>query len=145
MEGIPLLLGSRPCWVVTILRQPHILTAGFSQYFLQLLAPGLDWLSAANLQLQLSILDWLPSWTNWLPAAELTHNAKLTPYVALEQTAQKTSLPTGTPLLHVCVRCLAMALVLLHVTRPLPSNGGFSGPTILALRKYATISFLVWW
>jgi hypothetical protein len=44
-----------------------LLTAGFSLYILQLLASGLDWLPTANLQLQLSILDWLSSWTNWLP------------------------------------------------------------------------------
>jgi hypothetical protein len=29
---------------------------------------------------------------------------------------------------------------LLRVTQPLPSNGGFSGSTVLALSKYATMS-----
>jgi hypothetical protein len=37
------------------------------------------------------------------------------------------------------VGCLATALVLLLVTQPLTSNGGFSGSQILALGKYATI------
>jgi hypothetical protein len=41
MVDIPLLSVSRPCSVVIISRQPHALTAGFSWYFLQQLAPRL--------------------------------------------------------------------------------------------------------
>jgi hypothetical protein len=37
--------------VATISCQPHTLTAGFSWYFLQLLAPGLNWLPTIKLQL----------------------------------------------------------------------------------------------
>jgi hypothetical protein len=58
---------SRPRRMAAISRQPHTLTAGFIRYFLQLLAPGLDWLPTVNLQLKLSIIDRLPT-------AELTHN-----------------------------------------------------------------------
>jgi hypothetical protein len=46
-------------------------------------------------------------------------------YITLAQTAQRTLLPTVTPLL--CV------------TQPLPSNGCFSGSTVHALSKYATM------
>jgi hypothetical protein len=46
-------------------------------------------------------------------------------YTASTWTAQKAKLPTVTPLLRV--------------TQPLPSNGRFSGSTILALSKYGTI------
>jgi hypothetical protein len=38
-----MLPGSRPCRLATISRQPHTLTAGFSWYFLQLLALRLNW------------------------------------------------------------------------------------------------------
>jgi hypothetical protein len=47
------------------------------------------------------------------------------PYTASARIAQKTSLPTVT--------------LLLRVTQPLPSNGCFSGSTVLALSKYVTI------
>jgi hypothetical protein len=47
--------------VATISRQPHTLTAVLGRYSLQLLALGLGWFPAANLQIQLSILDWLKS------------------------------------------------------------------------------------
>jgi hypothetical protein len=46
-------------------------------------------------------------------------------YIESTRTAEKTPLPTVTPLLRV--------------THPLPSNGYLSGSTILALSKYATI------
>lgn len=45
----------------TISRQSHTMTAGFSRYFLYLLASGLNWLLTDSLHLQLSVLDWLPS------------------------------------------------------------------------------------
>jgi hypothetical protein len=50
-------------------------------------------------------------------------------YIASAQTAQETPLPTITPLLRV--------------TQPLLSNGCFSGSTIFALCKYATISIII--
>jgi hypothetical protein len=46
-------------------------------------------------------------------------------YIASARTAQITPLPTVTPLLHV--------------TEPLPSNGGFFVFTVLAFSKYTTI------
>jgi hypothetical protein len=46
-------------------------------------------------------------------------------FMASAQTAQKTPITTVTPLLRV--------------TQPLPSNGSFSGSTVLALNKYATV------
>jgi hypothetical protein len=48
-------------------------------------------------------------------------------YIAAAQSTLKTPLPTVTPLLRV--------------TRPLRSNGCFSGSTVLALSKYATIFY----
>jgi hypothetical protein len=42
-SDLTLLPGSRPRRLATISRQPHTLTVGFSWYFLQLLAPGLNW------------------------------------------------------------------------------------------------------
>jgi hypothetical protein len=60
-----MLPGSSPCRVATNSRQPHTLAAVFSRYFLQLLASRLAWLPTANLQLQLSILDWLSSRTGF--------------------------------------------------------------------------------
>jgi hypothetical protein len=51
------------------------------------------------------------------------------PYTAWERTAQKTLLPTVTPLLLV--------------TYPLPSNDSFSGTTVLSLREYNTICYTV--
>jgi hypothetical protein len=49
-------------------------------------------------------------------------------YIASVRTAQTTPLPTVTPLLRVI--------------QPLPSNGCFSGSTVLALSKYATVLLL---
>jgi hypothetical protein len=46
-------------------------------------------------------------------------------YIASALTAQKTPLPAVTPSLRV--------------TQPLPSNDCFSGSTVLALSKYATL------
>jgi hypothetical protein len=49
-------------------------------------------------------------------------------YIASARTAQKQPFPTVTPLLSVA--------------QPLPSNGSFSGSTVLALGKYDTICFM---
>jgi hypothetical protein len=46
-------------------------------------------------------------------------------YIAPARTTQETPLPTVAPLLRV--------------TQPLPSNGHFSGFTLFALSKYATV------
>jgi hypothetical protein len=46
-------------------------------------------------------------------------------YTALTETAHKTPAQIATPLLHA--------------TQLLPSNGCFSGSTVLALREYATV------
>jgi hypothetical protein len=78
--------GSCPCRVATMLCQSHNLTASFGRYSLQLLAPGLDWLPAANIRLQLSIRDWVPSWTNWLPTGELTKWKSVGQFVLVSST-----------------------------------------------------------
>lgn len=52
-------------------------------------------------------------------------------YIASEQAAQKTPFPTVVPLLHV--------------TQPLPSNGCFSGFTVIASSKYAMICIVILW
>jgi hypothetical protein len=70
----PLLLGLSPYRVVTISRQPHTLTTGCSHYSLQLLAPRLNWLPKAKLQHQVSILHWLPNWTNSQSESEFIYN-----------------------------------------------------------------------
>jgi hypothetical protein len=51
-------------------------------------------------------------------------------YIASTRTAQKNLLPSVT--------------LLLRVTQPLPSNGCFSGSTVLNLRKYATIYIYIY-
>jgi hypothetical protein len=119
----PLLTGSRLYRVTTIPGQPHTVTAGFSRFFLQLLAPGLDWLSSVYLQLQLSILNWLPSRTN----SQHKIDSLYTPRRGLYRKYR-----FQTYFIVACVHCLGMALVLLHVTQPLPSSGGFSDCLILS-------------
>jgi hypothetical protein len=60
------------------------------------------------------------------------------PSSLLARTAYRIPLPTVTSLLHVLCY-LVIALLLLSVTQPLPSNGGVSGSQILTLGKYVTI------
>jgi hypothetical protein len=55
--------------VATISHPPDALGAGFGRYFLHFLVPGLNKLPSANLQLQLSVLNWFPTWSvKFLPA-----------------------------------------------------------------------------
>jgi hypothetical protein len=47
----------------------------FSWYFLQLLAPRLNWFPTAKFQIQLSIIDWRPSRINWLGKSRVSVSA----------------------------------------------------------------------
>lgn len=88
----------------------------------------------------------------------LTRNSRLTPCVASAKAAWQNTASNSScvvewrhcwrgphrkhrieQLLQCCMRFLAVALVLLRITQPLPSNGRFSGTTVLALSKYATV------
>jgi hypothetical protein len=83
MADVPLLPGSRPRRLATVSRQTHTLTAGFSWYFLQLLA------------LELNYLD---------SNCRTNSQCKSTLYVASARTAQKRSLPTVLLLLqHIAI------------------------------------------
>jgi hypothetical protein len=66
-----------------------------------------------------------PSQIREFPLHWLSRNGSCPHYIASTRTPQKTPLPTLT--------------LLLHVTQPLPNNVCFSGSTILALSKHATI------
>jgi hypothetical protein len=80
------------------------------------------------------LAGWRSSHTNLLlfklPSQDCLVRAPSPLYVASVRTAQKTPLPTVTPLLVVA--------------QPLPSNGCFCGSTVVAFSKYATTFQIVY-
>jgi hypothetical protein len=54
---VPLITNSCPRRLATISCKPHTLTAGFNRYFLQLLAPGLNWTELNSTQLNSTQLN----------------------------------------------------------------------------------------
>jgi hypothetical protein len=94
------------------------LTPGFTQHFLQLLVSGMHWHLTANLQLQLSILDCLPSWINLLPTAELSHKVKVIVSVMLQLTVSWTVYLGVKPHLGPQDQIFVTVRQFVHVRRP---------------------------
>jgi hypothetical protein len=123
-----LLLGSCPCMVATIAWQHNVLKAGIRWHYLQLMFPGLDWFSAADLQTHIEIFSFLPDCTN--------SNAQLILCVGadhMESTASNISSVGG----WVCY--LAMALVLLCLYIGFLAMAVYPGFTKSASGKYVII------
>jgi hypothetical protein len=115
---ISLLLSSRPCRVATISRQPHTLTAGFSQYSLQLLAPRAGLTS--NCQSRTSAA-----------------NSRLASNCRNNRLFMKPR--RGAHRKHRLVCCLTMALVLLLIYEVVFYRWLFLWSLILAVKTHVTI------
>jgi hypothetical protein len=112
---VPLLLGSRPRRLATISHQLHTLTAGLSR-----VRPSGAYLpGCTDFQLPTSNFSCQFS-TDFRD--ELTHNAQSASYVALPRAASSSSF------VIVCVRCLAMARLLLRLYTAVGKNGCFLVP-----------------
>jgi hypothetical protein len=84
----------------------HLTPTSYSDRWLQPLAPGLDWLPTAKLELQLPTLNWLPSCTN----SQHTVDCLCSPNAdRIENTASNSSF------IIAYIRYLVTALILLHV------------------------------